>query len=60
MQNAFETVPVSTDQVTCDGGGGPLGHPLVYLHIDYDAGGQVVCPYCSKTFVLKHADKAHA
>ena len=33
-----------------DGGGGPLGHPLVYLHTDDD--GEVVCPYCSRHFVL--------
>jgi uncharacterized Zn-finger protein len=40
--------------VRCDGGGGPLGHPNVFLHIGAD--GQVVCPYCSRRFVL--ADNA--
>jgi uncharacterized Zn-finger protein len=43
--------------VACDGGGGPLGHPLVYLRIVHQ---QVMCPYCSRLYVLKdgadHAD----
>lgn len=54
----FEIIEVSTDQIACDGGGA-LGHPKVYLHIDHDAGDKVVCPYCSRTFVLKH-DHSHA
>jgi uncharacterized Zn-finger protein len=41
---------VSGPSVGCDGGGGALGHPLVYLHIE--AEGEVVCPYCSRRFVL--------
>ena len=40
----------------CDGGGGDMGHPLVYLKIG-DEGG-IVCPYCSRHFVL--ADDAPA
>lgn len=47
-----ETVTVETMEVSCDGGGGALGHPKVYLHLATD-NGSVVCPYCSKTFVLK-------
>ena len=44
-----ETIFVDQRVVGCDGGGGPLGHPLVYLKIsDRD----VVCPYCSRHFVL--------
>lgn len=45
-----ETFVVSHPVVGCDGGGGPLGHPLVYLRIE--AAGEVVCPYCSRRFVL--------
>ncbi|MHA1597636.1 MAG: zinc-finger domain-containing protein [Alphaproteobacteria bacterium] len=41
---------VDTTSVDCDGGGGPLGHPMVFLKID--ATGEVVCPYCSRRFVL--------
>ena len=40
---------VTSANVACDGGGGPLGHPRVFLTMD---GGRVVCPYCSRTFVL--------
>ena len=36
--------------VSCDGGGGALGHPKIYLEISKD--GKVVCPYCSRTFKL--------
>ena len=42
-----ETIEVEQMTVSCDGGGGALGHPNVYLHLD------VVCPYCSRRFVLK-------
>jgi len=46
-----ETIPVETATVGCDGGGGALGHPLVYLTLDHD--GQVECPYCSRAYRLK-------
>ena len=45
-----ETFTVHARTVGCDGGGGPLGHPLVYLKIGDE--GEVVCPYCSRRFVL--------
>jgi uncharacterized Zn-finger protein len=48
-----DTITVTSSVVGCDGGGGPLGHPLVYLKIEPD--GHVVCPYCSRQFVLDHA-----
>ena len=48
-----ETILVDKIEVACDGGGGALGHPKVYLHIDHDAGDSVTCPYCSRTYVLK-------
>lgn len=51
----FETIEVSHEEVACDGGGGALGHPRVYLHIDHDNGDKVTCPYCSKTYVLRQA-----
>lgn len=53
----FETIEVSHIEVACDGGGGPLGHPKVYLHIDHDKGDKITCPYCSRTYVLKSAKK---
>mgnify|MGYP005828908045 FL=1 len=44
-----ETIRVDQRTVACDGGDGPLGHPRVWLRI---ADQQVVCPYCSRLFVL--------
>ncbi len=49
---SFELIETHHPEVACDGGGGTLGHPRVYLHIDASKG-QIVCPYCSKTYVLK-------
>ena len=45
-----ETITVESRKVACNGGGGSLGHPLVYLKIGDE--GDVVCPYCSRQFVL--------
>ncbi len=45
-----ETTQVETSKVSCDGGGGSLGHPRVFIKIGND--GQAVCPYCSKRFEL--------
>jgi uncharacterized Zn-finger protein len=45
-----ETVMVEQRVVACDGGGGPLGHPRVFLYIEDKS---VTCPYCSRHFVLK-------
>ncbi len=50
-QSPFEVIEVYDKKVSCDGGSGPLGHPRVYLHIDPETD-QVVCPYCSRTFVF--------
>ena len=38
-------------EVSCDGGGGVLGHPLVYLTFGKNI--QVECYYCGKRFVKK-------
>ena len=51
----FETIEVFTQEVACDGGNGPLGHPRVYLHLDSDKGYEITCPYCSRTYVLKQS-----
>jgi uncharacterized Zn-finger protein len=50
-----ETIQVETETVGCDGGGGALGHPLVYLTLD--KAGQAGCPYCGRRFVLKEGAK---
>lgn len=47
-----ETAPIIVHErsVACDGGDGPLGHPRVWLRI---AAHEVVCPYCSRRYVLE-------
>lgn len=55
----FETIEVNSLEVACDGGGGVLGHPKVYLHIDQNVG-QITCPYCSRTYVFKLASGKRA
>ncbi len=46
-----KAIMVDSRVVGCDGGGGALGHPLVYLNMgDED---EIVCPYCSRHFVLE-------
>ncbi len=52
----FETIYVDGSVAACNGGGGPLGHPKVYLNLSAD--GQVECPYCSRLFI--HQSKRRA
>ncbi len=54
MADPVETVETETAAVDCDGGGGALGHPRVYLNIKPEVG-HIDCPYCGKRFVLKNA-----
>lgn len=48
---APEIVETQRTRVACDGQGGALGHPRVFLEM----GGKswVECPYCDRRFVLK-------
>ena len=55
---SVETVEVDSPQVACDGGGGALGHPRVFLNMGEKK--EVDCPYCSRHFVLKKGVKAAA
>lgn len=45
-----EKIEVQSREVACDGGGGPLGHPNVYLNMG--ARDWVDCPYCGRRFTL--------
>jgi uncharacterized Zn-finger protein len=45
----FETIATDDMIVACNGGGGPLGHPRVYLNLA--PLGRVECPYCSRLYV---------
>ena len=44
-----EIIHVDSRTVACDGGEGALGHPRVYLRIP---GEEVMCPYCSRLYIL--------
>ena len=45
-----EVVVVRSHRVACDGVGGALGHPRVWLEMGEAA--FVECPYCDRRFVL--------
>ncbi len=47
------TVPADTDQVYCDGGVGPLGHPRVWY--SFNGRDSVECAYCDRLFVKESA-----
>ena len=46
-----EEIVVDKARVSCDGGGGALGHPRVWLQIG--AEGYIDCPYCDRRYVLR-------
>eukprot|EP01132_Coremiostelium_polycephalum_P003596 gene3596-4478_t len=43
--------------VGCDGGNGPLGHPMVYINLDGNE--PQACGYCGIRFVQKHHHHHH-
>lgn len=51
IRKPAETIKVSSDadQVVCDGGIGPLGHPQVWY--SFDKKNAVSCHYCGRHFV---------
>ena len=54
---APEIIPVDDTRVRCDGGGGALGHPRVFLEMGDEP--FVECPYCDRRFVLRAGAHAH-
>ena len=54
--DAPETVTVSETRVACDGIGGTLGHPRVFIQIGEE--GFADCPYCDRRFVLASSSEA--
>jgi uncharacterized Zn-finger protein len=50
-----EIIHVDERVVACDGGDTALGHPRVFLAIEDRS---VLCPYCSRLFVLDGAGPA--
>jgi uncharacterized Zn-finger protein len=51
MTEPVETIKTTTAHVACDGGGGSLGHPRVFLQIKPQVG-HIDCPYCGRRYVL--------
>lgn len=56
LVNDREVVVTPHMHVRCDGGNGPLGHPLEYMTLEKS--GEVVCGYCGRRYV--HADHPDA
>jgi uncharacterized Zn-finger protein len=54
---APEIIEVETTRVSCEGIGGALGHPKVYLEMGDKT--FVECPYCDRRFVLKDGTAHH-
>lgn len=56
----LETIDVSHSVVACDGSGGALGHPRVYLNMG--TASYVDCPYCGRRYQLAghHVDRPAA
>ena len=48
-QTPANRVTTTKSRVACNGGGGALGHPQIWLNLGVD--GTVTCPYCSREFV---------
>ncbi|HEX2752907.1 MAG TPA: zinc-finger domain-containing protein [Alphaproteobacteria bacterium] len=44
-------VPQDAETVSCNGGGGALGHPKVYYTFHHQD--EVVCGYCDRLFTKK-------
>jgi uncharacterized Zn-finger protein len=44
-----ETIETHETTASCNGGGGALGHPRVFLNLAPH--GRAECPYCSRLFV---------
>ena len=51
--SAPEIVAVHSHRIACDGVGGALGHPRVWLEMGDAA--FVECPYCDRRFVMAKA-----
>lgn len=54
-----EVIETTKTRIACDGGGGALGHPRVWLQIDPEVG-YVECGYCDRKYVLKPGAQAEA
>ena len=53
IESSSNVIVTNQLRVACNGDGGTLGHPQIFLTLGND--GRVTCPYCSREFV-KSAD----
>ncbi len=53
MSNPDNAIIITKRRIACDGGGGALGHPKIWL--DMGVGTEVVCKYCDQIFRLDDA-----
>jgi len=44
-----EVIYVKQERISCNGGGGALGHPLVYYSLK---NGEAECGYCDRKFIF--------
>ncbi len=56
--DAPEVITVATTTLACDGGGGALGHPRVFLNLG--AENAIDCPDCGRRYVLAGAAEGEA
>lgn len=47
-----EVIYTDKRRVSCNGGGGALGHPVVWYSLD---DGEAECGYCDRKFIFKPA-----
>ena len=48
-KSSANVIVSNQSRVACNGGGGTLGHPKIFLTMGND--GMAICPYCSRQFV---------
>lgn len=56
MTDKPEAEIINSDVVACDGNGAGLGHPRVFLAFGDKR--EIVCPYCSRRYVLAEGAKS--
>ncbi|CAK9779974.1 hypothetical protein CC85DRAFT_283558 [Cutaneotrichosporon oleaginosum] len=52
LVNEQPIVKLEARRAVCDGGGGPLGHPKIYINLDKP--GAHACGYCGARFEQEH------
>ncbi len=50
MMIKADPIIVHSNVIACDGGGGQLGHPRVFLSVGDD--GRATCPYCGQVYIV--------